>query len=86
MPLLPRPLRATWGHMKGRFLHRNIVTCAMRAELAGVPITAGTSDYQHSRPSQLRQRRDRSRQVIYPERAGGARLWRGLTPTVPGSE
>jgi hypothetical protein len=35
MPLLPRPLRCDRRRMKGRFVHRNIVTRAMRAELVG---------------------------------------------------
>ena len=44
MPLLPRPTRCDRCHMKGRFLHRDIVTRAMRVELAddvaqlGMPI------------------------------------------------
>lgn len=42
MPLLPRPLRCDRRRMKGRFVHRNIVTRAMRAELVGELAELGT--------------------------------------------
>ncbi len=43
MPLLPRPLRCDRRRMKGRFVHRNIVTRAMRAELVGELAELGAS-------------------------------------------
>ena len=46
MPRLPRPLRATWGHMKGRFLHRPHALVPLRAELALFDaIMAGAAGY-----------------------------------------